>query len=98
MKINILQKDRYSFELKLNQRRNTGLKGVSTETLRTLWLAKYNERAVPMQQIYAESAEDFADVAQELFDRKQVRYEELYSADTFETKRFFVLEKEHADH
>lgn len=97
MKINM--KNRYAVnEFKLNQRRTTGLEQVPTETLRTLWFAKYNGRAAPMRQVYAESAEDFADVAQELYDRKLVRYEEHYAADKAETTRYFVLEKENADH
>lgn len=82
---------------KFNQRRNTGLEDVPTEVLRSLWLIKFNGRAAPMVQLYEDAAEDFADVAQELNDRKLVRYEEHYAADIAETKRYFVLEKDDAD-
>lgn len=104
MKINML--NRYSFDwssyeldgLKVNQRRNTGLEQVPTETLRNIWMARFGERAVLAKDVYELRGEDIADVVQELAERKLVRSEQNYRADELEVKNYYVLERENADH
>ncbi len=104
MKINML--NRYNFDwsayepdgVKVNQRRNTGLEQVPTETLRNIWMARFGSRAVLMKDLYELRGEDIADVAQELVDRNLIRSEQNFRADEGEVKNYFVLERENADH
>lgn len=87
-----------SGDIKLNQRRNTGLEQVPTETLRNIWLARFGGRAVLMQELYELRDEDIADVAQELVERNLVRTEQNFRADEIEVKSYFVLEREDGNH
>ena len=84
--------------IKVNQRRHTGLEEVSTEVLRNLWFARFGELYVDAKLMHDTRAEDIADVVQELANRGYVRQEMIRSLhkDTF-TSRYRLLEEQNAD-
>jgi hypothetical protein len=61
-------------DIKVNQKRLTGLEDVPTEVLRNLWDVRFGIRAVASEDMYDIRAEDIADVVQELSDRGFVEH------------------------
>ncbi len=85
-------------QIKVNQKRLTGLEDIPTEVLSNLWLARFGERLVSASLMYDIRAEDIADVVQELGDRGLVTQEVTNSFNTDERTHYYRLwDKVNAD-
>ena len=84
--------------IKVNQKRLTGLEDVPTEVLRNLWEVRFGGRVVTSEDMYDIRAEAIADVVQELSDRKLVRHltgERMAPAEPL--NHYILRDKPHAD-
>ena len=77
--------------IKVNQKRLTGLEDVPTEVLSNLWLARFGGKLVTASLMYDIRAEDIADVVQELSDRGLVTQEVVNSFSTDERTNYYRL-------
>jgi len=60
----------------------TGFEDVATDVLRNLWLIKFGGHVMTADALQSFRNDDIFNIGRELLDRKQIRYETNYSADT----------------
>lgn len=76
----------------------TGHEDTPTETLRNLWLVKFGDRAVTLNDMYELRHEPIKDIAQELANRKLVTQQKTHRMDTDMVMYHYVLGKEDGNH
>lgn len=79
--------------LELHKHVNTGFEDVPTETLRNLWMVRFDARNVTLNELYELRFDDIARVAQELANRKLIRQEKINRMEMDATLHYYVLER-----
>lgn len=83
--------------IEMTEIRNTKFTNVDTEVLRNLWLVKFGVHAVRLGELNG-LEDDMIQVGQELANRKQLKFETVYSPTHVDVQHYYILEKDNADH
>lgn len=72
----------------------TGFEEAPTQVLRDLWLIRFGERVVNVDDMPSTKTEEVNCIARELVARNLIRHEKQYRADLDEVRYYYILEKE----